>query len=239
MSLPNDVNRGEFLKADWLNQVKAEVKKNEIISSKGLSFNRSTGGTTLTSSRVFGTIPFKGEIVTAVNNTTSDMAQWWWAGIDGTTTLDEAVYKGADIIIRKPEYTDLYNRLVMLAEPIPYGGVGKAYISSDMMITRVQFEEDEDDFEYASVDPEGDEGSEDAHLLRANQIGPVRIIQRGDVVTGNWHWCIVRFPVSDIIIPRYVTATSNAVDGLVNVKRTDSVGDLVGEDIEVYDGGIE
>ena len=242
MSLPNDASRGDVLTARFLNDIKAEVQKNEIVSSKGLSFNRTTSGTYLSTSIQYGLTPYKGVVETAINDIGHDLDQWWFAGVEEVSNRDnmeENVSDGSDLILRKPDINDIYNRLVMLAEPIPYGESGRVYTSSDMMITRVAFPADgsKDSYRYATIDTDAAESSEEAYLLTAAQIGPVRIIDIGEQVD-DWKWCIIRFPISDIMIPRYATATSDPSGGTLTVKLTDSAGNLTGDDITVYDGGI-
>lgn len=244
MSLPNDVAAGEFLSASWLNQVKAEVQKNEIVSSRGVSFNRSTNGTTLSTSFPIGSIPFSGVVETAINDTGNDYEQWWFAGIKEVTNrteMENNVSDGVQLMLRQPEAGDLYGRLVMLAEPIAYGEAGKVYISSDLMITRIKFAQDgsEDEYEYATIDTDADGSSEDAYLLQAASIGPVQIIDVDPDASETWRWAIIRFPIADSIPAICAEATSapNA-EGEFTVKRFDREGVLSEDELTVYDGGI-
>ena len=47
MSLPNPINRGEIITANWLNRLLQEVKSNTILPGAGVRVSRLTNGTTI------------------------------------------------------------------------------------------------------------------------------------------------------------------------------------------------
>lgn len=236
MGFPDDTAPGEQLTAEWLNSLKAEVRKNVLVGSKGITFNRSTGGTTLTSGKDVGAIAFSGVLVDIVNGTGYDFGQWWFAGIEEVTNRDNMegnISRGVDYVLRKPTQDDLYGRLVMLIEPVPYHGAGQGYISSDSMITKIFFAEDEseDDFRFASIDTEASEGDENAYMLKAVVSGPIEIIDVEPKQDSHptWRWAVIRFPVSSASEGDLYKVTVAESGGEVTIKRMNLGGTVEGD----------
>jgi len=197
MSLPPPTVVGEFLSSDWLNNHRRETKKNTIVSATGLSFNRSEVGTTLYGRYLTPGEKQEGKIVTVVNDTGRDLPEFYFAGIQKLTSRDEMVgnFSQFDYVIRKAEAIDLNGRIVMLAEPIPDKGAGDAFISSDGLMTRVEYDEsgDQDDLRFATIDTEADNG----YIAQASGLGPILVIDVEDKQDDHpdWRWAQVRFPI--------------------------------------------
>lgn len=199
MPLPPPISKGEVITAKDLNSHRSETKRNTIVGATGMSFRRTPGGTTLGVKRELANQSPEGKLVTVINDTGRKLQPYWFAGIEKVTDRESMVgnYSDVNYVLREPEDTDLDNRLVMLAEPIEDKAVGKAYIRSDGILSRVLYDEggDDDDFRFASIEVGGDGGN--AYTLLAKETGQIAVLDVEDKQDDHpdWRWAVVRFPI--------------------------------------------
>lgn len=234
MTLPKKAVAGTRLTANYLNELRAEVRRHHVTTGNGISSLRTDSGTaiSLVGKNTFGQMP--GRLVTVLNTTGSTLDAFSVAGIEQTDIsgdLIKAISRGVGYVLREPESDDLISGWVILAEQIKDGEVGRAYISGDGILTRVKYNPDgsEDDLKFAEIDI--DKTGEDLFFLYPSLSGSARILdaETEDVnPTKGWRWVIVRFPVEHEIMNYIFKATADEADGEITAKRVDSLGVVQG-----------
>jgi len=249
MALPNETKKGEILTSKWVNDLRGEVKRNTMVSTSGLTFSRGVGGTSLAIAPETDISAFSGVPAVIVNRTGRDLLPYLFVGVEEVTNRDgmqENVALGVDYVTRKPESEDLFGRLIMTAEEIPDGWSGNGFIASNEMITRIKYNPDgsEDNFRYATISDLGAEAtSEDGFILQAiDGGGPVQVIDVEPDTSSHpeepdWRWAVIKWGF-DVAFPKFYEVISVVGDGTLKVKLADSAGDVVGEELVVYDGGM-
>lgn len=126
-----------------------------------------------------------------------------------------------------PVYGDDNERFVIVPAGLAANEIGPALLYG---ITAVQIDIVDTNDKYAAIAQTGPA----RERLQSVAIGPALILSSPG--TTGVAWCLIRWPETKRAL--YATATSDPSGGTLNVKLTEADGTLVGDDIEVYDGGI-
>jgi len=262
MGLPSKQAVGNILSARWLNDHRGETEKNTVRAGAGIRVERNNGGTVISKVNLSLIQRFPGSTVSVLNKTNRDLDAYMVAGIERTTlkeeNLTDSIESGIRYILRKPRLNDIHGGFVILAEAIEKDEAGLAYISSDGMLARVKFTDDQDppkkgavdsdgvavldNFIFASLEIEDPETSSTAdklfQLTASSVLSPVRILERKreEEKKGKFNWCIIRFG-QYVGQPRVFKATEDSVtvDDIetIKVKAINADGTLVGSEIEM------